>query len=56
MLNHSGSNNSCLEQISMVPKKFEPLKLDCNSTEDLQEEQPTDDNTRKSKQADRQYT
>ena len=26
----SGSNYPCLEQISMVPKMFEPLKFDCN--------------------------
>ena len=25
----SGSNNSCLERISMVPNMFEPLRLDC---------------------------
>ena len=24
-----GSNNRCLEQIFMVPKRFEPLKFDC---------------------------
>ena len=28
-LTRSGSNYSCLEQISMVPKMFEPLKFDC---------------------------
>ena len=26
----SGSNYPCLEQISMVPKMFEPLKFDCS--------------------------
>ena len=26
-----GSNNRCLEQIFMVPKRFEPSKFDCNS-------------------------
>ena len=25
----SGSNYPCLERISMVPKMFEPLRLDC---------------------------
>ena len=25
-----GSNNRCLEQIFMVPKRFEPSKFDCN--------------------------
>ena len=25
-----GSNYPCLEQISMVPKVFEPLKFDCS--------------------------
>ena len=25
----SGSNYPCLEQFSMVPKMFEPLKFDC---------------------------
>ena len=29
-LNLIGSNNPSLEQISMVPKMFEPLKFDCN--------------------------
>ena len=29
MINLSGSNNPYLEQISMVPKMFEPLKFDC---------------------------
>ena len=28
-LTHSGSNYPCLEQFSMVPKMFEPLKFDC---------------------------
>ena len=27
----SGSNYPCLEQFSMVPKMFEPLKFDCIS-------------------------
>ena len=27
----SGSNYPCLEQISMVPKMFEPLKFDCSN-------------------------
>ena len=26
-----GSNNRCLEQICMVPKRFEPSKFDCNA-------------------------
>ena len=26
-----GSNNRCLEQIFMVPKRFEPSKFDCIS-------------------------
>ena len=26
----SGSNYPCLEQFSMVPKMFEPLRFDCN--------------------------
>ena len=30
MINLSGSNYPCLEQFSMVPKMFEPLKFDCN--------------------------
>ena len=29
-LNLNGSNYTSLEQISMVPKMFEPLKFDCN--------------------------
>ena len=30
-LTPSGSNYPCLEQISMVPKMFEPLKFDCRN-------------------------
>ena len=30
LLTLSGSDYPCLEQISMVPKMFEPLKFDCN--------------------------
>ena len=31
LLTFSGSNYSCLEQISMVPKMFDPFKFDCIS-------------------------
>ena len=29
MITLSGSNYPCLERISMVPKMFEPLRIDC---------------------------
>ena len=31
-LTHSGSNYSYVEQISMVPRMFEPLRFDCTIT------------------------
>ena len=31
----SGSNYPCLEQLSMVPKMFQPLKFDCSSLKSM---------------------